>query len=187
MTPHKFPAGGKERLTDAQRRHFQPAEEIVSRMSPARSEVCVDLGSGPGYIALPLSSKVKCAIAMDVQKEMLQSLTTRAGEAIGRIEPVLAEMPWIPVKTSSVDRVIMVNVVHEIEDKAELAREIDRVLKKGGHLSIVDFPKAATSFGPPVEERLSAEEIMATFPDMRLIDRWDFPEFYQLEFKKEVT
>ncbi len=185
MNPHRFPAGGKERLTDTHRRQVQPAEEMVSRMSPSPDEICIDLGSGPGYITLPLSSKVKCVVALDAQMEMLSSLSPHVQDAKGRIEPVLGEMPWIPVKSSSVDRVLLVNVAHEVEDKKELAREIKRVLRNGGHLSIVDFPKRETSFGPPLSERLSEEEMAEVFSALKLIQKWSFPEFYQLELLKD--
>lgn len=185
MSPHRFPAEGRRLLTDEHRRQVQPAEEILKRMAPAPNEICIDLGSGPGYLTLPLSSKVRCVIALDAQKEMLDALLTHAKESGGRIVPVIGEMPWIPARSSSVDRAILINVAHEVEDKAELAREIKRVLKKGGRLSIVDFPKKETSFGPPVSERLSEEEMTILFSNLHLIKRWSFPEFYQLEFSKD--
>jgi ubiquinone/menaquinone biosynthesis C-methylase UbiE len=94
---------------------------------------------------------------------------------------VLGELPRIPLEDRSIDRAVAVNVIHEIEDLALFESEVRRCLRKGGRLTIVDFPKRETSFGPPLSERLSEEDVLSALPYFHKVKAWSFPEFYQLE------
>ncbi len=174
-----------KRLKDEARRQAQPAEGIVERMSPAPTEVAADLGCGPGYVTVPLARRVAKVYGLDAQQEMLDALMAELPpELKGKVEPVLAELPELPFGDASLDRAILVNVAHEVGDRARLAAELKRCLKKGGRLTIVDFPKRETSFGPPLYERLSEEEMLAAFPGFTKVREWRFPEFYQLELAR---
>ena len=76
---------------------------------------------------------------------------------------------------------MLVNVLHEVEDKDKLSSEISRVLKIGGHLSLVDFQKNTSSFGPPVEERIDEVCVLPLFPGFEKMKSWTFQDFYQFE------
>lgn len=184
MTGHRFPAEERKRLNDEERRKKQPAEEIVDRMSPSPGEVAADLGCGPGYITIPLARRVAKVYGVDVQQAMLDALMDSVpSELRGRVVPALGELPRVPLEDGSIDRAVAVNVVHEIEDLPAFESELRRCLRPGGRLSIVDFPKRETSFGPPVAERLSEEEMLSAFPYFRKVKAWSYPEFYQLELE----
>lgn len=182
MSGHRFPAGDMNGLTGEQRREIQPAEDIVERIAPAPGEVVADLGCGPGYVTVPLARRVAKVFGVDVQKRMLDALMGSVPpELKEKVVPVLGELPRIPLGDSSIDRAVAVNVVHEIEDLTFFESELRRCLRGGGKLSIVDFPKRETSFGPPLSERLSEEEMVSAFPYFRRVKAWRYPEFYQLE------
>lgn len=184
MTGHRFPAGERKRLNGEERRRIQPAEEIVARMAPAPGEVVADLGCGPGYVAIPLAGRVTKVFGVDAQQAMLDALVENLPpELSAKVVPVLGELPRIPLEDHSLDRAVAVNVIHEIEDVATFEAEVRRCLRDGGRLSIVDFPKRETSFGPPLSERLSEEEMVARFPYFRKVKAWSYPEFYQLELE----
>lgn len=182
MTGHRFPAGEQRRLNDEHRRQVQPAEGIVERMAPSPTEVVADLGCGTGYVTIPLARRVSKVLGLDAQQEMLDALMANVPEELREnVVPVLGELPRLPFEDRSIDRAVLVNVAHEVEDKPLLAMELRRCFREGGRLSIVDFPKRETSFGPPLHERMSEEEMLAAFPGFRKIKGWSFPEFYQLE------
>ncbi|MGD0817761.1 MAG: class I SAM-dependent methyltransferase [Methanomassiliicoccales archaeon] len=178
--PHKFEAGNKEMLKGLHRREVQPAEEIVERASPHHGEVCADLGAGTGYISVPLSREVKAVIALDSQKEMLDSLNAsiEPGHS-GNICTVIGELPELPFADGSMDRIFVVNVLHEFEDRDRLVQEIRRALKEGGRVSLVDFQKRQTSFGPPVGERIDIDDVETIFSGFTSLESWSFEEFYQ--------
>lgn len=186
MTGHRFPAGDMKRLNDEHRRQVQPAEGIVERMDPAPTEVAADLGCGNGYVSVPLARRVTKVLGLDAQQEMLDALMANVpADLKQKVFPVLGELPNLPFDDRSIDRAIMVNVAHEVAGKPTLVSELRRCLRKGGRLSIVDFPKKETSFGPPVHERMSEEEMVAAFPGFKNIKGWSFLEFYQLELLVE--
>ena len=172
-------------LKGLHRREIQPAEEILERAAPHQDEVCADLGAGTGYISIPLSREVKAVIALDSQREMLDSLKTaiEPGHA-GDIWPIIGELPELPFADSSIDRIFIVNVLHEFEDRNRLVQEITRVLREGGRVSLVDFQKKRTSFGPPINERIGIEEVESIFDGFTSLESWSFEEFYQFELMR---
>lgn len=181
---HRFPGSEKARLRDQRRREVQPAEELVERMAPRPEEIVGDLGSGTGYLTVPLARRTALVIALDAQKDMLEALCEHASGA-ANIAPVVATVPPLPLADASLDRAVLVNVLHEVERRDLLADELRRCLRKGGRLSVVDFPRRETSFGPPVAERIEAEEAVALFRGFRTVGRWELSEYYQLELERE--
>ncbi len=159
---HRFD-GDIGRLRDEHRQHIQPAIDIVRRMAPFEDEVVADLGAGIGYISIPLAGRVRDVIALDANMDMLRALRSSMKERDNKICTVRAELPELPFLNAVLDRVLMVNVFHEVDDKALLVSEVYRVLKKGGVASIVDFQKKETSSGPPVSERFTMQEVLGYF------------------------
>jgi ubiquinone/menaquinone biosynthesis C-methylase UbiE len=183
--PHRFEASAKAALKDETRKRVQPAEEILDRAKVTREEVCLDIGAGVGYLTIPLALRCKAAVALDSQDEMLMTLTEALSEYTRSIVfPVIAEADRLPFTSQSFDRVFLVNVFHEVEDRELLAEEVERVLSVGGRLSLVDFHKKPTSFGPPVSERLSAVEAQGYFSSLKLQRKYSLDEFYQLELTR---
>jgi ubiquinone/menaquinone biosynthesis C-methylase UbiE len=183
---HQFEAGNCEMLKGLHRKEVQPAEDILERSSPNQGEICADLGAGTGYISIPLSRQVGAVIALDSQREMLDHLegSLEPGQP-GNIWPVIGELPELPFADGTMDRIFVVNVLHELEDRDRLVLEIGRVLKEGGRISLVDFQKRKTSFGPPMDERIDIDEVEAMFSGFTSLESWSFEEFYQFELIKD--
>lgn len=185
MTGHRFPAGAREGLNGENRRRVQPPEGIIERMAPSDHEVVADLGAGTGYVAIPLAYRVRKVFAVDVQEEMLADLRANTpADLKDKIVTVPGELPRLQFDNGSLDRTLLVNVVHEVKDKAILVAELRRALRPGGRLTIVDFPRKETSFGPPVHERIDEDDMLAIFSSFEAVRKWTFPEFYQLELER---
>jgi ubiquinone/menaquinone biosynthesis C-methylase UbiE len=183
---HKFQAGAKGMLKGLHRRGIQPAQEIVDRASPNEREICADLGAGTGYISIPLSLQVKAVIALDSQREMLDALDEGLEPGQGEnIWPLIGELPELPFADGSLDRIFIVNVLHEFEDKDRMVKEISRVLKAGGRVSLVEFQKRQTSFGPPFEERIDIGDVETMFSGFTSLESWSFDDFYQFELARD--
>ncbi len=181
-TPHRFEAEHRSHLKDENRRRVQPADEILERAAPTLDEVCADVGCGNGYLSIPFAIRCQVVVAIDAQREMLKDLMSSAGEFERmKLVPVQAEATRLPISGASVDRVLMVNMLHEVEDKEVLAGEVERVLRPGGKCTVVDFQRKETSFGPPLEERIPLEKVPSYFPSMRVANLWSFDEFYHYE------
>lgn len=184
MSSERFSAENRHRLVSEERIRLQPAEGIVSRMNLDENDIVVDLGCGIGYVSIPLSKKVKHVLAVDSQQIMLEDLAARIPQDLkDKITPVLSELPELPFEDSSLDKAIMVNVAHEIQDAEKMASEITRCLRDDGVLTIVDFNKVSSSFGPPVEKRIPLEEMVSLYSPMELIQKNVFDIYYQIDLK----
>ncbi|NYT12742.1 MAG: class I SAM-dependent methyltransferase [Methanomassiliicoccales archaeon] len=179
--PHRFEARSKSLLMDEDRRKRQSPESVLGRTDARSGQIWADLGCGVGYFTIPLARMGARVLAMDAQSEMLETLVSLAGSELNRICPLLANIPPLPLLDASVDRALMVNVLHEVADKELIASEIFRILKPDGHLILVDFQKRDTPHGPPIQERLSPEDVLSIFRKMRQKARWDEEEYYQLD------
>jgi len=185
VSPHRFEHDHKANLIGEERRKFQPAEGIIERSFVKKGDKVADLGSGNGYITLPLARMADEVFAIDAQEEMLRALKERATPAEReRIRTMVSELPSIPLEDGCLDHVFLVNILHELGDKKKMVCEIMRVLKKGGAVTFVDFQKAETKMGPPIHERIPEDEVMNIFKDFQLVERFSFPEFYQFELRR---
>ena len=181
--PSQFPASERHRLVDEDRRRRQPFELIVSRMQVRQGETVADLGAGVGYLSIPLADAGAKVIALDFQQEMLDGIRERDGGS-DRIDLVRAELPQIPLPDASLDRVLMVNVFHEVTDKAALVREIARVLRPEGRISLIDWQARKTERGPPQHERVPMDQAPGHFPGFRLERGYDDENYYHLELRR---
>lgn len=181
--PHRFEAGSKDLLMDEERRKRQSPESVLRRTDASRGQKWADLGCGVGYFSIPLARTGAKVVAIDAQREMLDTMLSLVGDA-DNIYPVLADFPPLPLADGSLDRLLMVNVLHEVRNRELFASEIFRALKPGGHLFLIDFQKKDTPHGPPMSERLTPEQAVSLFSQMHLNSRWDGEEYYQLDLSR---
>jgi len=182
--PSQFPASESHRLVNEDRRRRQPVEVIVERIGPRKGETIADLGAGVGYLSIPLADEGASVIALDFQQEMLDGIRER-DNGLERIRLVKAVLPDIPLPDASLDRVVMLNVFHEVGDKGKLASEISRVLKPEGRITLVDWQARETERGPPLHERVPMELAPSHFPGFVLEKSYDDPDHYHLELRRE--
>lgn len=182
--PSQFPASEKHRLVDEDRRRRQPVEVILQRMHVRAGEIVADLGAGVGYLSIPLADAGARVIALDFQQEMLDGIRERDGGS-KRIDLLKAELPEIPLPDSTLDRVLMVNVFHEVRDKKRLVQEIARVLRPIGRITMVDWQARQTERGPPLHERVPMGEAPSYFPGFVLEKGYDDENYYHLELRRE--
>lgn len=115
------------------------AATTVANWRPAQ---IVDLATGTGDLALALSRKLSQAeiTGVDFSEEML----ARA-RAKGLRRTVLADAMQLPFASASVDCVTIAFGLRNLPDYSGGLREMQRVLRPGGHLLVLEFslPRAA--------------------------------------------
>lgn len=164
--PHKFDVNNAEILDSPERFQFLNPDSILDKVGLGKEMVLADLGCGTGYFTIPASLLVKKVFAIDVQKGMLDIVTKKIKkQKLTNIETILSEEASVPLPDNSVDVLLMANVFHEFEDRSSILKEGMRILSGNGILVIVDWKKMEMDFGPSVEERMTAEEVISICKD----------------------
>jgi SAM-dependent methyltransferase len=179
-----FPPQDLGLLEAPDRDEWQRPQQILDAMSIADAAVVADIGAGSGWFTVRLARRVGPngrVYAQDVQPEMLAAITRRVQrEGLANVRPVLGRGsdPHLPAGVA-LDGVLVVGVVHEIEDRVTLFHNLGTALKPGGRLGVVDFRPGDSGPGPDAADRVAAEVIEgeATRAGLRLLRAETFLPF----------
>ena len=150
---------------DPSRAAWQKPDEVVAALELKPGMTAADLGAGTGYFTAGLSRAVGekgVVLSIDPEPQMVEYLGKRAHrEGLANVVPVLAlyEDPFLP--PGRVDRVLIVDTYHHIDDRQAYFRRLGANLAPGGRVAIVDFHKRPLPVGPPPEAKLEREVVVA--------------------------
>ncbi len=125
--------------------------------------VAADFGSGSGGWAIPLAKilEIGQVFAIDILEEPLSALRSKMTlEKVGNIRPISSNVEdknGSTLSNSSVDLVLMTNLLFQAGKKKEIFEEAKRILKSDGKILVVDWKEDAPT--GPKEGRVSPEEI----------------------------
>jgi len=151
-------------LEDPARDAYQKPDEVMKALALRRGEVVADIGSGSGYFTLRFAHAVGEAgrvYAVDVSPEMIRHLNRRLRDAgIRNVVPILSDPDDPLLPDASVDRFVIVNTWHHIEDRPGYVALLKRMLKPGGQVVHIDFEKRDLPVGPPPAMKIAREELV---------------------------
>lgn len=168
--PKKFDPDRAHLLDAPERERFLPSSTIVELLDLDGTELVVDYGAGTGRLTLPVASALTNGgrvVAVDESPPMVQRLR-EAIDGRDNAEALLIARNRVPLEDGSADRVIAVNLLHEVRGEDALA-EIRRLLKPSGMLLMIDWARGRPrDAGPPDEILYSTQEAISELADAGL-------------------
>lgn len=172
---HVFNHGVEEairRLEDPNRRKRYDPYSLLRRSGLLIGHIIADLGCGTGFFALPAAEIVGgqgVVYAVDEVQEMLRVLEKKISQqGIQNVRIIKSNLMATTIPSQSVDFALMACVFHDLH-RETLGAELNRILKPTGTICVVDWKKVATEHGPPVEARLTEEDVIREMNDMGFI------------------
>jgi ubiquinone/menaquinone biosynthesis C-methylase UbiE len=133
---------------------FLSPKKLIQRLNLQDDFTVLEIGPGPGYFSPKIAttlSKGKLVLT-DIQQEMLDHARKRLEKRdICNVEYSLGDGASLGFANDYFDRIFMVTVIGEVENKTAYIKEIHRVLKQNGVLSISELA------GDP--DKLSTQEL----------------------------
>lgn len=174
---------------------FVDPEKIIEALNIVPGMSAADFGCGAGFYSIPLARAVGSQgkiYALDIRKEMLEIIRSKARTfRLANIETIWTDLErpeGSNLKDTSMDVVVISNILFQIENKENLAKEASRILKPGGKLVLVEWAEEERPIGPPIKERVNRNEAENIFLKTGLMLDREFAageHHYGLLFKKQ--
>ena len=184
---HKFPIPGfMTRLIDnpIRRKFIQKPETVAERMKLESGMTVLEIGPGKGSYTKALAKNILPdgkVYAIDIQESIINRLKKRIEkDNIENIIPKIDNVYNLSFEDSSIDRVIMIACLPEIPEPIRALKEIKRILKPNGLLSLSEL------LPDPDYPRRKTEIKWAETAGFKLDDRFGNWFVYQLNFKKKT-
>jgi predicted methyltransferase len=163
---HKHSFGDAEKWSqvfdDPQRDEWQKPHEVIEALALEPDAVVADIGAGTGYFSARLANMLHAGkvYAVDIEPDMVKYLSERARrEALPGMVAV-AGTPADPRLPSKVDMALFVDVYHHVDERERYFRDLQKSLKPGGRIAIIDF-RLDSPDGPPKATRIAPELVKA--------------------------
>ena len=163
---------------------FSKPQEVVAHFRLTAGMTVADFGTGSGAYALALALDRAVGpegrvYAIDIQKELLARLAREAGSLhLRNLEVIRGDLEQAHGSTladSSVDFVVIANLLFQTSAKYTLVCEAKRILKPEGRVALVDWSGSFGGIGPKPEQVLPPAEAKKVFAEAGFSFRNDFP------------
>ena len=130
-------------LEREEREKEERTDLLLRELALAPGMNVADVGAGTGYLSrrmAPLVAPGGTVFAVDVQPEMVRMLEEGAKKAgLANIRPVLGADKSVQLAASSIDMAVLVDVYHELEFPFEVMASLERALRPGGRVVLVEY------------------------------------------------
>jgi SAM-dependent methyltransferase len=183
---------GAEWLTRESREREEDCTTMLKQLNLKPGQTVVDFGCGNGFYTLKMARLVAPGgkvLAADIQPEMLDLLRQRAkDEKIDDIEVVLCTAADPKLPEGKVDRILVVDVYHEISNPVEVLAGLRKSLAPHGRVALVEFrgedPKVPIK---PLHKMTKAQILKEWSANgFKLVDQFDGLPWQHLMFFEQV-
>ena len=129
-------------LERQEREQEEQTTTLIANMDIKPKDVIADIGAGSGYHVFkmaPLASEGSI-YAVDIQVEMLAAIQARK-EAGGftNVEGVKGDIEGVNLPENTVDKVLIVDVYHEMSHPVEMMASIRKAMRAEGELFLIEY------------------------------------------------
>mgnify|MGYP001269067307 CR=1 FL=1 len=161
---------------------FLSPKELIRRLDIKEEHKILEIGPGPGYFSTHVAKKLRRGklVLLDIQQEMLDISKKRLDKRkIANVEYKLTDGTRLDLESNSFDRVFMITVIGEVDNKSDYLNEINRILKEDGILSISELA------GDP--DKLSIDELqtLVSAHGFEVNEIFGTKRNYTINFKKD--
>lgn len=137
-------------------------QETLRRIGLGEHDAVCDIGAGTGIFTIPAAKITdNWVFALETDEAMLGVINQKlSNEKLPNVKTVRVAGDRFDMSENAVDLVILVTVLHEIENTDAFLAEIKRIIKSHGKLAVVEFHKRPTPMGAPLTLRISQDEVI---------------------------
>jgi predicted methyltransferase len=147
---------------DPERDAWQKPHEVIRALALKRDAIVADIGAGTGYFSMRLAHMTPKGrvYGVDTEPGMVKHLAERAKrEGLANVTAVQAK-PGDPNLPEKADVILFVDVYHHVDDRERYFRSLQKALKPGGRLAVIDF-RLDAPVGPPKSARIAPDQVRA--------------------------
>lgn len=168
---------------------------ILNKIALTEREKVAELGCGNfGYFVFPAAHMIGPLgklFAVDILKTTLEDIKKQALQNnIKQIETVWSNLEVFKgtkIENSSLDKALLINVLHQSNKKIDILREAVRMLKNNAKLLIIEWKSIDSPLGPPHDKRVRDKSLKEVASKLNLLLDEEFeagPYHYGLIFHK---
>jgi len=181
LYPFPVPAGMARLLDSPVREWASPRASTLEHMGLQPGMKVLEVGPGSGAMTTELARRVGPegrVSAVDAEPRIIALVNGRVkAEGVQNVEARLASGWDLPYPDGTFDLAVLVTALGKIPDKGRLMRELRRVLKQDGRLSVTE------AFADP-DYMLMAEVVnWANMAGFELVEQHGNPILYTLNFR----
>ncbi len=151
-----------KRFESPERDAYQQPEKVLTYIGDIYNKTILDIGAGSGYFSFRLAKKGAQVIAGDVDDGFLDYIKNRIKkehlDSLIEVRKLPYDNPAL--KNGEVDKVLIVNTYHHIEDRPAYFAKVLKGLKQDGELIVIDFFKKELPIGPSSDHKISRQVVI---------------------------
>ena len=151
----------QDKLESPERLAELSPKETLTKIGLGEHDVVCDIGAGTGIFTISAAQITNNTVfALDINDELLEIIQEKAKNLqLPNIKTMKVTGNRYDIEAGSVDFIILVTVLHEIENKDALLTEVKRIMKSTAKLAIIELHKKPTPVGHPAPPRLDPDEV----------------------------